>query len=81
MWDRIRYTAWAPIYDAVVGVVSFDSWRRLSIQSLNLQPGQRVLAVGAGTGLDLAFFPPGVETRLSTSRPRCSPASQVARPA
>lgn len=61
MWDRLRYTFWAPIYDALVGAVGFTDARRRSIDRLALQGGERVLLVGAGTGLDLDLLPPGVE--------------------
>lgn len=61
MWNRLRYTLWAPVYDAVIGAASFDAARRLSIERLALAPGNRVLVVGAGTGLDLEFLPSDVE--------------------
>jgi len=57
-WNRWRYTALAPGYDAVVGALAKP--RRRSIAGLELRPGARVLLVGAGTGLDLEYFPPGV---------------------
>lgn len=60
MWNRLRYTIWAPAYDAMVRWVGFDAARRLSIDRLRLAPGDRVLIVGAGTGLDLDFLPPTV---------------------
>jgi ubiquinone/menaquinone biosynthesis C-methylase UbiE len=59
-WNRLRYTAWAPAYDAAARVAGFDAARRLSIDRLQLAPGDRVLIVGAGTGLDLAFLPADV---------------------
>jgi phosphatidylethanolamine/phosphatidyl-N-methylethanolamine N-methyltransferase len=61
MWDRLRYTLWAPAYDAIVGAVGFNSARRVSIDRLRLASGDRVLIVGAGTGLDLDLLPPNVE--------------------
>jgi ubiquinone/menaquinone biosynthesis C-methylase UbiE len=61
MWNRIRYTGWAPLYDALAGSVGFEEARRRSIERLQLRPGDRVLIVGAGTGLDLEFLPVGVE--------------------
>lgn len=57
MWNRLRYTIWAPAYDAMVRWMGFDAARRLSIDRLRLSPGDRVLIVGAGTGLDLDFLP------------------------
>jgi ubiquinone/menaquinone biosynthesis C-methylase UbiE len=60
MWNRVRYTAWAPAYDAIAGAAGFDTARRLSIDRLRLAPGDRVLIVGAGTGLDLDFLPSNV---------------------
>jgi phosphatidylethanolamine/phosphatidyl-N-methylethanolamine N-methyltransferase len=60
VWNRLRYTAWAPAYDAVARAAGFDSARRLSIDRLRLAPGDRVLLVGAGTGLDLDFLPSNV---------------------
>jgi ubiquinone/menaquinone biosynthesis C-methylase UbiE len=60
MWNRLRYTVWAPLYDALVGAVGFTNARRHSIERLGLKDGDRVLIVGAGTGLDLDFVPPGM---------------------
>lgn len=61
MWNRLRYTLWAPVYDAVVEAAGFSEARRRSIAQLNLRPDSRVLLVGAGTGLDLDYLPRGVE--------------------
>lgn len=61
-WNRIRYSVWAPTYDALLRrLPAFDEARRLSIARLGLQAGQRVLIVGAGTGLDLPHIPQGVD--------------------
>jgi ubiquinone/menaquinone biosynthesis C-methylase UbiE len=60
MWNRLRYTVWAPAYDAIARAARFDTARRLSIERLRLASGDRVLIVGAGTGLDLAFLPSSV---------------------
>jgi ubiquinone/menaquinone biosynthesis C-methylase UbiE len=60
MWNRLRYTVWAPAYDTIVGAAGFNSARRLSIDRLQLASGFRILIVGAGTGLDLDFLPSNV---------------------
>ena len=61
MWNRLRYTVWAPAYDAIARAGGFDAARRLSIDRLRLAAGDRVLIVGAGTGLDLDFLPSTVD--------------------
>jgi phosphatidylethanolamine/phosphatidyl-N-methylethanolamine N-methyltransferase len=60
MWNRLRYTVWAPAYDLIARAAGFDGARRLSIDRLRLAPDDRVLIVGAGTGLDLDFLPSNV---------------------
>jgi ubiquinone/menaquinone biosynthesis C-methylase UbiE len=60
MWNRLRYTVWAPAYDVIVRAAGFDTARRLSIERLRLTSRDRVLIVGAGTGLDLDFLPSNV---------------------
>ena len=60
-WNRFRYSLYAPIYDAWVGRVSvFIAGRRRAHALAALQPGETVLLVAAGTGLDLPLLPPGV---------------------
>jgi ubiquinone/menaquinone biosynthesis C-methylase UbiE len=61
VWNRLRYTIWAPVYDAVANAAGFDAARRLSIERLRLTPANRVLIVGAGTGLDLPYLPSNVD--------------------
>ena len=56
-WNRIRYTFWAPVYNLVAR--QLNRKRRRALEIVALQPGERVLIVGAGTGLDLDFIPPG----------------------
>lgn len=57
-WNRARYSAYAPFYDAVV--TPLQTGRRRSIELADLQPGERVLILGCGTGLDLPLLPAGV---------------------
>jgi len=63
-WNRLRYSLAAPVYDwvsAPLQAVGFAAARRRALELLDPRPGSRVLIVGAGTGLDLEFLPPGVE--------------------
>lgn len=59
-WNQFIYRLWAPIYDATVGHF-FLLGRRRAIEVLYLQPGERILLVGAGTGADLPLLPQGVQ--------------------
>jgi ubiquinone/menaquinone biosynthesis C-methylase UbiE len=69
LWNRVRYTVWAPAYDAIANAAGFDAARRLSIDRLRLAPGDRVLIVGAGTGLDLDFLPSNVHVTATDVTP------------
>ena len=52
----LAYRLAAPFYDfAMAGVLA--SARRDSVASIDLRPGQRLLLVGIGTGLDLPWLP------------------------
>lgn len=53
-WNRIRYTIYQPIYDLAGRY--FTRHRRTSIEALNLSDDDKILIVGAGTGLDLDFL-------------------------
>ncbi len=57
-WNRVRYTLLAPVYDRVAG---FRVHRKRSLELLDVRPGERVLVVGCGTGLDLELLPAGAE--------------------
>lgn len=52
-----RYTIYAPTYSWSAKVLN-DS-RRRSLALLNVKPGEKVLIIGAGTGLDLDHLPIG----------------------
>ncbi len=70
-WNRIRYGAYAPVYDTLVGRLGFlERGRRRALEMAQLRAGERVLIVAAGTGLDLPFIPDSVElTAIDISRP------------
>lgn len=53
-WNRFRYTLYAPGYDFAGRI--FSKSRNKSIRELGISPGDQVLIVGAGTGLDLEFI-------------------------
>lgn len=59
-WNRFIYRLWAPIYDGTVGNF-FLPGRKRALEILHLQPGERVLLVGVGTGADLPLLPEGVQ--------------------
>ena len=59
-WNRIRYGAYAPVYDAFVNRLGFlERGRRRALEMAQLRAGERVLIVAAGTGLDLPHLPHG----------------------
>ena len=64
---RWLYTIYAPFYDAIGGILVAP--RRRSIELLALRPGERLLLVGAGTGLDLPHVPGGVRALATDLTP------------
>ena len=66
-WNRIRYTLYTPGYDLVARI--FEQSRKRSIESLQVKPGDKVLIVGAGTGLDLEFLPGNCEITATDLTP------------
>lgn len=57
-WRAARWSLYAPLYDAITGLTR--GARRRSLELLDPQPGESLLVVGCGTGLDFEFVPPGV---------------------
>lgn len=66
VWQRFRYTIWAPFYDRVT---KLHRERRRSIELLALRPGERLLIVGCGTGADLPLLPQGIEVLATDLTP------------
>jgi phosphatidylethanolamine/phosphatidyl-N-methylethanolamine N-methyltransferase len=58
-WNQFIYRLWAPVYDVTVNHF-FMPGRKRALEVLALQPGERVLIVGVGTGADLPLLPKGV---------------------
>lgn len=54
------YRVYAPIYDFLFGA-AYAGARRRCAQLLDVQPGERLLISGVGTGLDLPLLPAGVQ--------------------
>lgn len=65
-WLRFRYSLWAPHYDRVT---KLHPQRRRSVELLALEPGERLLIVGVGTGSDLPHVPDGVKVLATDLTP------------
>ncbi len=50
------YTSYAGVYDQIFGKV-FHEGRESAIRNLNVQPNEKILEVGIGTGLALPMYP------------------------
>jgi len=78
VWQRFRYTLWAPYYDRVT---KLHRERRRSIELLALKPGERVLIIGCGTGADIPFLPADVHVLATDLTPAMLRQAQIhARP-
>ncbi|NEM98366.1 class I SAM-dependent methyltransferase [Pontibacter burrus] len=54
-WNRLRYTLYLPVYDLIADRI-FRKYRKRSVELLNAKPGDAILLLGAGTGLDLPYL-------------------------
>lgn len=54
-WNQLRYGLYAPVYD--LAARPLERGRRRAIDRLDPQTGDRILLLGSGTGLDLAYLP------------------------
>ena len=70
------YRLYAPLYDRVFAP-SFSEGHRKMYQSLDLEEGDRILEVGVGTGVSLAFCPDYVQVEgIDFSEPMLRQARQ-----
>src|SRR6185503_6443874 len=53
--DRV-YAKLSPVYDFVFGA-PLQAGRRAAVARMQIQPGDRVLEVGAGTGINFSLYP------------------------
>ena len=56
---RDAYRRYAKHYDLCFGAI-FHPGRKMAIEQMGIQPGDRVLEVGVGTGLSIPEYPEGV---------------------
>ena len=68
LWNRLRYDLYAPVYDLIAR--PFDRGRRRSFELVDLQPDEKVLIAGVGTGLDLEHLPKTVEVTAVDLSPK-----------
>ena len=54
---KIKYRWLSLVYDLTVGSFLFSYTRRKEFELMQIQPNQRILLVGIGTGLDIPFIP------------------------
>ncbi|WP_010504108.1 class I SAM-dependent methyltransferase [Paenibacillus elgii] len=55
-WNKVIYRIWAPIYDIFFNSGVFTAARKKVFQNIQLEPKQKILLIGIGTGADLPFI-------------------------
>jgi ubiquinone/menaquinone biosynthesis C-methylase UbiE len=63
----IRYSLYAPTYSWSARVL--EQSRKISLETLGVQPGEKVLIIGAGTGNDLDHLPAGSQITATDITP------------
>jgi len=58
-WNRVRYRIYAPVYDWLAWPM--EPGRRRAVEWLAPTTDDRILLLGGGTGLDLAYLPTGAQ--------------------
>jgi phosphatidylethanolamine/phosphatidyl-N-methylethanolamine N-methyltransferase len=54
---KIKYRWLSSVYDLTVGSFLFSRTRQREFELMQIQPNQRILLTGIGTGLDIPFIP------------------------
>lgn len=54
-WRRTRWQVYAPVYDLMARPM--EKGRKRAVERLDLEPGDDILILGCGTGLDLKYLP------------------------
>lgn len=55
-WNRIIYKIWSPVYDRIFNKGAFLTARKQLFKELKLNPNDKILFVGVGTGADLELI-------------------------
>jgi phosphatidylethanolamine/phosphatidyl-N-methylethanolamine N-methyltransferase len=67
LWNAIRYTAYAPLYNLTV--IMLDDARKKALSLLNYSDEEKVLLIGCGSGKDLLYLPKGPTYYLTDITP------------
>jgi len=59
-WNRLIYAGWSLVYNLLIQLPPYQTGRTLLWQMAAAQPGERILLVGVGTGIDFDHLPEGV---------------------
>lgn len=66
-WNRVRYRAYAPVYDWLAWPM--ERGRKRAVRALAPEAGARILLVGGGTGADLQYLPPAARITVLDAVP------------
>jgi|ATLU01.1.fsa_nt_gi ubiquinone/menaquinone biosynthesis C-methylase UbiE len=74
-WNRLRYSFYAPFSDLSEKILG--KARKQAITQIAPMPGERIILIGCGTGMDLEYFPKGTDVvAIDISRAMVTRAAQ-----